>query len=162
MAEPPSWQMEMMQWMTSGSQKNVVGEVLKEFDLVVVGAGPVGVRAALRAAELGTKVLLCDGSPTSEVSFGGPTGLFSKALRDTAKRVTVDAYRSLGMDDESIWTQVRNDCERLASTNAQAMRRELATAGATLAKGNAMFLKQDANGLELKVGDEKYRAKYAV
>ena len=38
----------------------VVGEMVQEVDLVVLGAGPGGYTAALRAAELGIKTLLVD------------------------------------------------------------------------------------------------------
>ncbi|HEY9757975.1 MAG TPA: dihydrolipoyl dehydrogenase [Oculatellaceae cyanobacterium] len=41
----------------------VVGEMVQEVDLVVVGAGPGGYTAALRAAELGIKTLLVDAKP---------------------------------------------------------------------------------------------------
>jgi dihydrolipoamide dehydrogenase len=41
----------------------VVGEMVQEVDLVVLGAGPGGYTAALRAAELGIKTLLVDSKP---------------------------------------------------------------------------------------------------
>lgn len=41
----------------------VVGETAEEVDLVVLGAGPGGYTAALRAAELGVGVTLVDGGP---------------------------------------------------------------------------------------------------
>lgn len=41
----------------------VVGEMVQETDLVVVGAGPGGYTAALRAAELGIKTILVDAMP---------------------------------------------------------------------------------------------------
>lgn len=41
----------------------VVGEMVQEVDLVVVGAGPGGYTAALRAAELGIKTTLVDAQP---------------------------------------------------------------------------------------------------
>ncbi len=41
----------------------VVGEMVQEVDLVVLGAGPGGYTAALRAAELGIKTLLVDAMP---------------------------------------------------------------------------------------------------
>ena len=70
-------------------------------DLAIVGAGPVGTSAALRAAELGKSVALIDAPEFSgalsaadgeDLSFGAPSGLFSKAaghgeeilLRDAA------------------------------------------------------------------------------
>src|ERR1700733_6676051 len=41
----------------------VVGEMVQEVDLVVVGAGPGGYTAALRAAELGIRTILIDAMP---------------------------------------------------------------------------------------------------
>ena len=85
-------------------------EDLGEFEVIVIGGGPTGVTAALRAAYLGRKALLIDKcdepvyvDPTTGVdrSFGAPTGLFSKALRDTAKHLDVTSLRSMGVADES-------------------------------------------------------------
>ena len=69
-----------------------------EYDLAVIGGGPVGVQAAIAAASLKNtgqhhtnKVVLIDAPRASgalmnedtqeDLSLGGPTGLFSKALR---------------------------------------------------------------------------------
>ncbi|MBU6450184.1 MAG: dihydrolipoyl dehydrogenase [Cyanobacteria bacterium REEB67] len=41
----------------------VVGEMVQEVDLAIIGGGPGGYSAALRAAELGIKVLLVDDKP---------------------------------------------------------------------------------------------------
>lgn len=53
--------------------------------------------------------------------FGGPTGLFSKALRDSAKRLDVEALRAQGLDDDVIWKQVTNQCLKLATRNAESV-----------------------------------------
>ena len=45
------------------------------FDLVVIGSGPAGESAAVRAAQLGARVAIVEKKST----FGGPTGLTSKA-----------------------------------------------------------------------------------
>lgn len=84
------------------------------FDLVVLGAGPVGVSAALAAADLGKRVCLVDAPAYSgallkdgeDLSLGGPTGLFSKALRDTSKRLSVSTLRGMGISEKSIWSEV--------------------------------------------------------
>lgn len=80
-------------------------------DLAILGAGPVGVSAALKAAELGKRVVLVDDPECSgallkdgeDLSLGGPTGLFSKALRDTSKRISVSTLRG-GWHDSSVRT----------------------------------------------------------
>ena len=41
----------------------VVGDLVQDVDLVVIGGGPGGYTAALRAAELGVRVALVDQSP---------------------------------------------------------------------------------------------------
>ena len=84
----------------------------KTFDLAVIGAGPVGVSAALRAARhpYHKKVVLIDAPRASgmlmdersgeDLSLGGPTGLFSKALRDTGKRISVRSLKGMGLRDD--------------------------------------------------------------
>ena len=99
-------------------------ELTKQYDLVVIGGGPAGVAGATKAAQLGKRVLIVDkpkAAPTGgglDFGFGGPTGLFSKALRDVGKSLDVDSMRAMGLDQDVIWGQVRNNCLRLAGNNA--------------------------------------------
>ncbi len=99
-------------------------ELTKQYDLVVIGGGPAGVAGAVKAAQLGKRVLIVDkpkAAPAGgglDFGFGGPTGLFSKALRDVGKTLDVDSMRTMGMDQDVIWGQVRNNCLRLAGNNA--------------------------------------------
>jgi NAD(P) transhydrogenase len=100
-------------------------ELEQDYDLVVIGGGPVGVASALKASTLGRRCLVIDKPklrPNSEgldISFGGPTGLFSKALREAGKTVDVNSLKSMGLYDNVIWSQVRGMCEHLASMNAE-------------------------------------------
>jgi len=107
-----------------------VGEVAgaeldQDYDLVIIGGGPAGVAGALKASTLGRRCLLVDkpkAKPDSaglDVSFGGPTGLFSKALREAGKAIDVVSLRSMGLYENVIWGQVQGMCERLASMNAE-------------------------------------------
>lgn len=96
----------------------------KPYDLVVIGGGPAGVAAAIKTALLGRRVLLVDKPklpPNGEgldITFGGPTGLWSKALRDTAKRIDVAQLRNMGLHDEAIWQDIVLSCVDLATGNA--------------------------------------------
>ena len=84
----------------------------KTYDLAVLGAGPVGVSAALLAARSphNKNVVLIDAPRASgalmnevtgeDLSIGGPTGLFSKALRDTGKRISVSSLKGMGLRDD--------------------------------------------------------------
>ena len=101
-------------------------ELAKKYDLIVIGGGPAGVAAAMNAAHLGRRALIVDKpkSPPDEltgvdVAFAGPTGLWSKALRDTALKLSVPTLRAQGLDDDVIWKQVVNKCVRLADRNAE-------------------------------------------
>jgi NAD(P) transhydrogenase len=121
------------------------------WDLAVIGAGPVGVSAALLAARApyNKKVVLIDAPRASgalmdeatgeDLSIGGPTGLFSKALRDTSKRISVSSLKGMGLRDDSVWNEIVTSCLELASSNARDTVRQLEYAGVTYAKGNAAF-----------------------
>lgn len=129
-----------------------------KYDLAVIGAGPVGVQVALlaAAAPYNKKVCLVDAPRASgmlmneatneDLSIGGPTGLFSKALRDTSKRIKVSTLRGMGLREDSVWNEIINSCVDLASSNAQDVNRQLEFAGVELIQGFASF--PDSGGTE--------------
>jgi NAD(P) transhydrogenase len=135
--------------------KRVSNTILKgkniEYDLIVVGGGPVGVQAALVASmnPYNKKVCLIDAPRASgmllvestgeDLSLGGPTGLFSKALRDTSKHIKVSTLRGMGLREESVWNEIISNCVELASSNAQDVLRQLEFAGVTYQRGFASF-----------------------
>ncbi|KAL7534966.1 hypothetical protein ACHAXR_006176 [Thalassiosira sp. AJA248-18] len=123
----------------------------KTYDLAVIGAGPVGVSAALLAARAphNKNVILIDAPRASgalmneatgeDLSIGGPTGLFSKALRDTGKRISVSSLKGMGLRDDSVWNEIVTSCVELASFNARDTIRQLEYAGVTYVQGHAAF-----------------------
>lgn len=130
--------------------------VAKSYDLVVVGGGVVGAVAALTAAtSLKKTVALVDapresgqlmGKNGEDLSLGGPTGLFSKALRDTSKRIKVSTLRGMGLREDSVWNEIINSCVDLAGSNAQDMLRQLDMAGVEYVQALASF--PDSGGTE--------------
>ena len=122
-----------------------------EWDLAVIGGGPVGVLAALLAARapLSKKVILIDAPRASgalmneangeDLSLGGPTGLFSKALRDAGKKISVSSLKGMGLRDDSVWNEIVTLCVELASSNARDTVRQLGYAGVTYIQGAAAF-----------------------
>ena len=84
-----------------------------KYDLIVIGGGPVGITAALRGASFGYSTILIDATPPRQFQFTGPTGLFSKALRDSALRLDVNVLRSMGIVDTAIWAQVDEFVQRI-------------------------------------------------
>ena len=121
------------------------------YDLAVIGAGVVGVQAALVAssAPYHKKVCIIDAPRESgmlmneeteeDLSIGGPTGLFSKALRDTSKRIRVSSLRGMGLREDSVWNEITQSCVDLAQSNAQDIRRQLQYANVRCVDGYASF-----------------------
>ena len=120
------------------------------YDLAVIGAGVVGVQAALLAssAPYNKRVVLIDSKTASgalldgegqDLSIGGPTGLFSKALRDVSKRIKVSTLRGMGLREDSVWNEILTSCVELAESNAQDIYRQLDYAGVTYLPGFASF-----------------------
>lgn len=135
-----------------------------DFDLAIIGAGPVGVQAAITAAgKAKKKVVLIDAPGASgqlinketneDLSIGGPTGLFSKALRDAAKRIKVPNLRGMGLREDSIWNEISSMCVELASYNALDTKRQLEYFGVTLIEGYAKF--DDSGDIHLLVISHK-------
>lgn len=132
-----------------------------DYDLAVIGAGPVGVKAALNARSTYNKrVVLIDAPRESgvlydevsdqDLSIGGPTGLFSKALRDTSKRIRVDSLRGMGLREENIWNEVTSACIDLARLNSNDVFRQLEFLGVDYISGFCSF-PQSGNTDELVV-----------
>ena len=121
------------------------------YDLVVIGGGPAGVAGAIKAAQMGRRAVLID-KPKFEAGvlpngldlfFGGPTGLFSKALRDAAKETNVAAMRAQHMDSDVIWKQITNSIVKLAMRNSEGQCRTLQTYGVDYLQGSAQLLGED-------------------
>ena len=99
-------------------------ELAKQYDLIVIGGGPAGIAGALKAAQMGKRTLVIDrpkAAPASgglDFGFGGPTGLFSKAMRDVGKTLDIESLETMGLDNDVVWRQVRNNCLKLAKNNA--------------------------------------------
>jgi NAD(P) transhydrogenase len=142
------------QRMASGDDN---GEATQKYDLAVIGAGVVGVQAALTASQspYDKRVVLIDAPRASgmlmneqtgeDLSLGGPTGLFSKALRDTSKRIKVSTLLGMGLREDSVWNEIINNCVDLASFNSQDMMRQLKQGKVDFIQGMATFTDNDSN-----------------
>jgi len=158
------------------------------YDLIVIGAGPVGVKAAILAATtylnpptststftatstknnrinqsstsstkkrvalidapLASGALFHESKPNRDLSIGGPTGLYSKALRDSSKRINVESLRGMGLREDSIWNEITGSCVDLATWNSDDAVRQLEYAGVTYIEGLASFVEGGAEERE--------------
>ncbi|KAJ1449313.1 hypothetical protein M885DRAFT_536162 [Pelagophyceae sp. CCMP2097] len=121
------------------------------FDLVVIGGGPVGVAACLRAAAAGRSAILIDATPAKQFQFTGPTGLFSKALRDAALKLDVSVLRSMGLGDAAIWAQVRELVDRIVRKCGDDNARALSDARVPHLRGRGRISDATAEGVQVDV-----------
>jgi NAD(P) transhydrogenase len=121
----------------------------RRYDLVVVGSGPGGEAAAVRAAQLGARVALVEASAT----FGGPSGLPSKAMRESVRKIMGWADSVAGADRDAARRLVRLRAlfeqrfaslrRYVASLQMQEVAQRLTRAGVCLHHGTASL---DADG----------------
>jgi NAD(P) transhydrogenase len=98
------------------------------YDLLVLGAGPVGVKAAVECANRGYRVGLID---PKETITGAPTGAHSKCLREAA------------MEGARTWEEVEHVIDKVVSRTSEATNKMLQTFHIDLLKGKGSFIDQE-------------------
>ena len=119
------------------------------FDIVVIGAGPAGTAAALRAAELGAKVAVVEGNRTGGTCVNTgcvPTRVLAKAARLMREIRTADAYgievEQHPLDWPTTVARVQERVDRVRSIKREAKR--FSDAGIELVlEGRARFADAD-------------------
>jgi pyruvate/2-oxoglutarate dehydrogenase complex dihydrolipoamide dehydrogenase (E3) component len=133
-----------------------MSERADHFDVVVIGAGPAGTAAALRAAELGASVAVIEASRTGGTCVNTgcvPTRVLAKTARLMREVRTADSYGIVVAQQEINWpttvARVRSTIDRVRSIKREPER--FAAAGITLyLEGRARFT--DAHTLLLDSG----------
>src|SRR5437764_3221422 len=74
------------------SSRNAVADTSSSFDVIVVGAGAAGLMAAVRAAELGRRVLVLEKNRKPGVKILMSGGTRCNITHDTDERGIVAAY----------------------------------------------------------------------
>lgn len=128
----------------------------KHYDLIVIGAGPAGTAAALRAAELGATVVVAEADRTGGTCVNSgcvPTRVLAKAARLIREVRTADAYGiAVGaphIDWQTTVERVLQRVDRVRSIKREAER--FADAGIDLhLEGRARFV--DASTVVLESG----------
>ena len=136
------------------------------FDLVVVGGGPAGEKAAVAAAFFGRRVALVEASPAGPGGATVHTGtLPSKTLRESALYLAGFRHRELFQTDgESIWDRTMSSSDltrRLATVRAIQTNQVLSNLkrhGVELVAGRGTFV--DAH--TIRVGDRLLETEYAL
>ncbi|THF66445.1 dihydrolipoyl dehydrogenase [Pseudothauera nasutitermitis] len=147
----------------------------KQFDVLVIGGGPGGYAAAIRAAQLGFKVACCESNPYAdpkgEPRLGGTclnVGCIpSKALLHTS-HLFEEAGHAFAEQGISVGTPKIEVGKMLARKNGIVDQLTGGIKGlfkknkVTLINGHGSFVKQAPDGWELKVGEETVLAKQVI
>ena len=128
----------------------------RDFDVVVIGAGPAGTAAALRAAELGARVAVLEASRTGGTCVNTgcvPTRVLARTARITREMRTAGSWGIILTEQSIDWqatvARVARTVDRVRSIKAEADR--FTAAGIELVlEGRARF--SDANTLVLDSG----------
>jgi dihydrolipoamide dehydrogenase len=143
----------------------VVGELAHERDVVIIGGGPGGYHAAIRASQLGLSVTLIEKDQLGGVCLNKgciPSKLFAHAAQKMAE---TKHFEELGIDLSPIFfhlgklqnykakviEQLRLGVESLCKANKIEM-----------IKGRASFLADDRIGVEAGDAFDVYRFQYAI
>ncbi len=139
---------------------------MRHFDLVVIGSGPGGQKAAIQAAKLGKKVCVVEKMQV----VGGVainTGTIpSKALREAvlnvvgARRQNFTAFKS--MTREAQLSQLIESCNRVIQAEIGVVREHFASNGIELIHGVASFASPDTIVVEGEHAVETVGADYVV
>src|SRR5215218_2452956 len=100
------------------------------FDMVVIGSGPAGEKAAAQAAYFGKKVAMVERSPSPGGAAVSNAGIPTKTLRETALYITGFRRREvyglrLTLDPEATLTQLRTRTAQVIETMTDGVRRNL-------------------------------------
>ena len=120
---------------------------MRHFDLVVIGSGPGGQKAAIQAAKLGKSVCVIE-----RMQFVGGvainTGTIpSKALREAVVSLVGAKQQTLGdftsMDRKTRLSMLVESCQRVIRAEIDVVRHHFASNGIELINGTASFVQKD-------------------
>jgi len=141
----------------------VVGELIAERDLVIIGGGPGGYTAAIRAAQLGREVTLIERDRIGGICLNEgciPSKVTAVAAAKAAEQKTFDAlgfnlighdFNKLSAYRESVVDKLRSGVEALLQANK-----------IELVRGEAVFLSEDRIGVSNGHQFDTYRFKQAI
>ncbi len=158
-----------------GNFPTKVKTMSKQFDVLVIGGGPGGYIAAIRAAQLGFSVACCESNAYADAKgeprLGGTclnVGCIpSKALLHTS-HVFGEAGHGFAAQGISVGTPTIDVATMLARKNAIVNQLTSGVKGlfkknkVTLLNGHGAFVAQSESGWQIKVGEEVVKAKQVI
>lgn len=130
----------------------VVGEFAEKRDLIIIGGGPGGYNAAIRAAQLGLKVTLVEQNELGGVCLNSGC-IPSKVYAQAAKKLeALGRYASFGIaiDEPTFAIESLNDYKNMTIERLRKGVEELCKANQIeLIRGKAQFINQKRLGIEM-------------
>ncbi|HEX7735194.1 MAG TPA: FAD-dependent oxidoreductase [Ktedonobacteraceae bacterium] len=140
----------------------VVGDVTTAVDVLILGAGPGGYVAAIRAAQLGRKVTLIDaGAPGGTCLNAGCIPL--KALLSASERYAQargDDLAAMGISNERVtfdWSKMQAWKQSVVQRLSEGVRRLLAGNGVECVHGTGWFINDQEVRVEGEHGSLRYK-----
>jgi NAD(P) transhydrogenase len=132
----------------------------KRFDMVVIGSGPAGEKAAAQAAYFGKRVAIVERAPSPGGAVVRNAEIPSKTLRETALYVTGFRRREvyglgLTLDPEAAVAQLRTRTSQVIETMTDAVRRNLERHAIEFVHGNARLGSDRTVHVTLDSGHER-------
>ncbi|HET7626757.1 MAG TPA: dihydrolipoyl dehydrogenase [Bacillales bacterium] len=143
----------------------VVGEIATERELVIIGGGPGGYNAAIRAAQLGLEVTLIEKGNLGGVCLNEgciPSKVFTHAAE---KMSEVSHLQELGLGTESSLidiNQLQDYKTKTVAALTKGVQSLLKQNGVEVVEGTASFLSSDRIAVENKDRFEVYRFEKAI
>ncbi len=138
----------------------VVGDIAQNVQTVIIGAGPAGYVAAIRAAQLGLEVVLIERGEVGGICLHAGC-ISSKALIQAANAIgTLAQATEMGVELERHAFNMQKHQAWKASIQQKLTRgisALLAANGVTVVKGTALFMSEDRIAVETEQGMEYYR-----
>ncbi|MCA1582801.1 MAG: Si-specific NAD(P)(+) transhydrogenase [Acidobacteria bacterium] len=140
---------------------------MSAFDLVVIGTGPAGQRAAIQAAKLGRKVAICE----RRTSVGGVcinTGTIpSKTFREAVLYLTGflhrDAYGSACLSSDTMTMDaLLSRCSKVIARETEVIRDQLRRNGVAVLSGAASFADPHRLMIDAPAGRTEVTAEFVV
>lgn len=143
----------------------VVGELAHERDLIIIGGGPGGYHAAIRAAQLGKNVTLIERNQLGGICLNKGC-IPSKVMTHAAERLLAAKQdEMLGIETTGLNFQIskllnyKNQVVKQLRDGVEALTKANKV---EVIKGNAFFLSEDKIGVENEDSYEVYRFKEAI
>lgn len=142
----------------------VVGDLATNVDVLVLGAGPGGYTAALRAAQLGKEVVLVDPGPPGGSLVGRI--LPTKILLDAARQFwQIPSWAEWGITagkPELDWPQMQTRKNEQVEAARMEIKRQLDEQKVEFVAGQGWFLAENEARIEAEYGAKRYLFDHAV